>query len=181
MPEIHPCRKRFSEVQPETYMEDLAQAVNTFQRHFQHTPTCLRKMRGGGNQPRCRFSYPFPLLAASELKRHDKGRLKFIPARNDEIVCKYNPFVTAVSHTYRGHGHHRFKGRSRCTSKERGTITHDVNHWAAGLLSARSHPYRTRMATVQCFARVHYYRWRRRMAPSGGDARRFARQFAIDE
>lgn len=94
--QIHPCRKRFTEVSEEDRLSDINKLVNKFQQHTKCGSYCIRFSK---EHPKgyCRFKFPKPLNEKSEVKFDNKGHLEFTPQRNDGQMGRFNAFVTQVS------------------------------------------------------------------------------------
>lgn len=90
----NPCRRRFSDINPEEREIDLDRILSTVQRHSRCGSHCLRTVRGSRRQA-CRYGFPIALEERSTL-RQESGVWKFIPKRNDELLQRYNKFVTQV-------------------------------------------------------------------------------------
>ena len=89
---IHPCRKSYSREDNET--EDLAQLVETVQRHTRCGDHCLRKHKGT-NRKQCRFGFPKRLQEQSTIAK-ENGVWKFFPKRNDPLLSRYNCYISRV-------------------------------------------------------------------------------------
>ena len=70
--------------------QDLTDILNAVQLHSNHGPYCLRKVRNG--LPVCHY----PKDVTSDSAFVDNGtNVIYEPARNDERMGKYNPYITS--------------------------------------------------------------------------------------
>lgn len=90
-PNIHPCKKKFEDIEKQKWDGDYEDLVNSVQRHTQcSTAYCLRKKKEDNNYC-CRFHYPKDCCDQTHLeyeKIHSKDdknhyRVRVITKRND--------------------------------------------------------------------------------------------------
>lgn len=90
----NPCRRRFSDLTNEELEDDLDMLLSSIQRHTKCGSHCMQKKRNS-NILSCRFGYPIQCQEESTLFK-DAGVWKFLPKRNDNLLQRYNQFVTQL-------------------------------------------------------------------------------------
>lgn len=88
-----PCLKNCSDVPRSEIETHMTSMLNFVQRHSRHGQYCLRKRNKGDIV--CRFKFPKPECEDSYFE-NESGVPIYEPARNDELICKYNPVFTLV-------------------------------------------------------------------------------------
>ena len=89
----HPCSLKRDTLK--NTKQELADLLNWTERHTKCMPGyCLIKRRiPGRDEPQvcCRFDYPMPLREEAGVGVDSKGRVRFEPKRNDQLMNPYNP------------------------------------------------------------------------------------------
>ncbi|KAE8739488.1 hypothetical protein FOCC_FOCC015019 [Frankliniella occidentalis] len=93
--DVHPCRKKFSQVDEAIRGRDLGELLNRVQRHKCSNGYCQRVDKATG-QPVCRFKFPFQEEPITRLFENDKGLWELVTARNDSLLNKYMEWVIAL-------------------------------------------------------------------------------------
>lgn len=88
--DVHPCRKRLSEV--DDVERDLIELLNKVQRHKCSAGYCQRKDKNTG-QTYCRFKFPHDTQEASRLVQNAQDQFELLTARNDPFLNKYIRWV----------------------------------------------------------------------------------------
>ena len=95
-PDIHPCRKRFSDIRKEQLDDDYHDLLNTVQRHTVcNSLYCLK--RRNNDKLHCRFDFPFKECRTTHLQYEnvntkDKSiryRAKIVTSRNDTRLNRH--------------------------------------------------------------------------------------------
>ena len=89
---VHPSRIKLSEV--DNRLKDLAQLLNRVQRHTRCMDGyCLRKKKRK-DRKECRFKFPQEKLPHTRIiYSPETKKVKFVSARNDKRLNKYNPYI----------------------------------------------------------------------------------------
>lgn len=91
-PDEHPCRIRYNHVTD--FQEDLAQLLNTVQRHTECSRDYCIRYNKKTKAHQCRFKFPNDkFLTRATIEKNEDEEMEFHPARNDERLNKYNQFM----------------------------------------------------------------------------------------
>lgn len=93
-PVLHSCRKELEDVI--NLKEDLAELLNTVQRHTRCTPGyCLTTGKNNSDHS-CRFKFPRDLIDKSEMVLSENEDYELETKRNDPRLNKYNPDMILI-------------------------------------------------------------------------------------
>ncbi|KAE8738768.1 hypothetical protein FOCC_FOCC015740 [Frankliniella occidentalis] len=88
----HPCRKVYGNVTD--FQKDLAELLNTVQRHTKCSTEYCIKYNNRTKESKCRFGFPIlDLNDQAKCVANESGEIEFCPARNDDRLNKYNQFI----------------------------------------------------------------------------------------